>query len=47
VNALCAICLPSGGCGSCWARGRVSHWRGSRGRLGAAGAVCAGGRRRS
>ena len=43
VNALCASCLPSG---CCCARERVSHWRGPGCRLGAAGAGCAGGRRR-
>jgi hypothetical protein len=47
VNALWAICLPSGGCRSCCAHRRLSHWRGPSGRLGAADAVCAGGIRRS
>jgi hypothetical protein len=43
VNALYATCTPSGG-RRCCARGRLSHWRVPSGRLGAAGAVCAGGR---
>jgi len=47
VNALCATCIPSRGRHCSCARGRLSHRRVPSGRLGASGAVCAGGRRRS